>query len=172
MKDLKAIDHIKTAIAVIDKNMTVVEANNAYKQRNKLNKNVVGTKCFSAAYQFNHNCTCKSDSHCPATESFKTKKPSSTIHHFWIDEHAVVEEIQTTPIIEENGNVNYVVEEFRDITELLGLNKGIVSICSYCRKVRDKNGQWVAFETYLHKNTKANVSHGMCQECKTSLTTK
>lgn len=83
----------------------------------------------------------------------------------WVDDHAIVEEITTTPIIEENGEVNFVVEEFRDITKLLGLNKGIISICSYCRKIRDKDGQWLSIEAYLHKHTGANFSHGVCEEC-------
>lgn len=165
MNDFKLIDHIQTAVAVIDKNMTVVEANAAYRQRhNSASSNVVGEDCFNVAYDFCESCTEHSDKTCPVAESFKTKKSSSTIHHFWIKDQAVVEEITSTPVVEENGEVNYVIEEFRDITKLLGLNKGIMSICSYCRKVNDEKN-WVTFEAYLKSHTGANFSHGICEEC-------
>ena len=57
------------------------------------------------------------------------------------------------------------VEEFKDLTKLLGLKKGIINICSYCRKIRDKDGNWVSFEAYLHKHTGALFSHGICEDC-------
>ena len=172
MKNFNLINHIQTAVAVIDKNMTVVEANEAYQKRNNLNNNVIGTKCFNAAYKFNENCTHKKDGNCPVAESFKTKKSTSAIQHFWIEDHAVVEEITTTPIIEDNGDVNYVIEEFHDITKLLGLNKGIISICSYCRKIRDEDEQWLKFEAYIQKHTGAKFSHGICEECNATLSKK
>lgn len=167
MQDFKLINHMHTAVAVIDRDMTVVDANDAFKQRSSNNKNVnvIGTKCFNSAYKLNELCNSKIAGSCPVTESFKTKKPSSTVHNLWVDDHAIVEEIITTPIIEKNGEVNFVVEEFRDLSELLGLKKGILTICSYCRKIRDKDGQWLSFEAYLRKYTCANISHGICEEC-------
>ncbi len=166
MKDFRTIDLIHTAIAVIDKNMSIVDANNAFQQRSNIKtNNIIGTKCFNTAYKLNESCSIKTTGTCPVAESFKTKKPSSAIHHFWVEDHAIVEEITTTPIIEENGEVNFVIEEFRDVTKLLGLKKGIISICSYCRKIRDVNGQWLTFEAYLQKHTGANFSHGICEEC-------
>lgn len=171
MNDFQLIDHIQTAVAVIDKNMTIVEANNAFQHRHNLQSaNIVGNKCFNAAYKFDISCDEKVAESCPVAESFKTKKTSSAIHHFWIEDQAIVEEITATPVIEKNGDVNYVIEEFRDITKLLNLKKGIISICSYCRKIRSTNNQWVTFEAYLQKNTGADFSHGICEECKDSLT--
>ena len=170
MKNIRLIDHIQTAIAVIDKNMKIVEANYAYSQRSQQEiSSLIGTKCFHAAYQFNSPCTKQTSKPCPVEETFKTKKPFSQLHHFWISDHAVVEEITTTPITEENGEVNYVIEEFRDISKLLGLKKGIISICSYCRKIRDEDGKWLTFEKYIQKHTGADFSHGICEECNTSL---
>lgn len=171
MNKVAPLNHIQTAVAVIDKNMTVVEVNDSFKKRSHA-KNIVGKKCFSAAYNFNENCNKKIAGSCPVEESFKTKKRTSSIHHFWIEDHAVVEEITATPIVEENGDVNYVVEEFRDVTQLLGLNKGILGICSYCRKIRNNDGKWLSIETYLNKHTGANFSHGICDECNSDLLKK
>ena len=170
MKDFRLIDHMHTAVAVIDRDMTVVDANEAFKQRNIANKNtsnvnVIGTKCFNSAYKLSELCNSKIVGSCPVAESFKTKKASSTVHHLWVEDHAIVEEIITTPVIDKNGEVNFVVEEFRDLSQLLGLKKGIITICSYCRKIRDKDGQWLSFEAYLRKYTCANISHGICEAC-------
>ena len=170
MKGFQIIDHIQTEIIVIDADMTIVDANDAFQHRHTQEcTNVIGKKCFNAAYKFAEGCGHKKAGSCPVRRSFLTKKPSSVIHHFWIEDHAVVEELTTTPIIEKNGDVNYVIEEYRDITKLLGLKKGIIGICSYCRKIRDEDGQWITFEAYLHKHTGANFSHGICEGCHADL---
>lgn len=170
MKNFKLIDNIQTAVSVINKDMTVIEANDAFQKRNvKKNIKVIGSKCYKSAYNFSESCINRTNGFCPVAESFKTKKCSSAVHNFWINNNAVVEEVTTTPIIDENGDVTCVVEEFRDITKLLDLNKGIISICSYCRKVRNKDSQWVTFEAYIQKSTGANLSHGICEECNEAL---
>lgn len=166
MKNVQIIDQIQTAVIVIDNDFNIVEANNAFQQRNsKHDKNIVGTKCFDTAYHFNESCGSKRAGECPARKSFLSKKVERAIHHYWIEDDAVVEEITTSPIFDDKGDVIYVIEEFRDISKLLGLNKGIIGICSYCRKIRDDDGQWVTFEAYLQKYTGAYFSHGICEEC-------
>lgn len=43
--------------------------------------------------------------------------------------------------------------------------RGIVPICSSCKKVRDDAGFWQQVETYVRKHTHAEFSHGLCPEC-------
>ena len=50
-------------------------------------------------------------------------------------------------------------EEIKELSELL-------PICSYCRKLKDDDGNWYQLETYLNKNTSSLVTHGLCPECK------
>lgn len=170
MKNFQLMDKITSAIAVVDKHMNIAYSNAAYNRRNNIgNLNPVGSKCFSGAYKLNQPCSYKSTGVCPVTESFKTKKSSSTVHHFWVEDHAMVEVINTSPIIEDNGDVNYVIEEFNDMTPLLGLKKGIISTCSYCHKIHDDDDQWVTFDKYIHRHTGADFSHGVCEECSDSL---
>lgn len=52
----------------------------------------------------------------------------------------------------------------QDITELNRL-KGILSICSNCKKIRDKKGGWTEVEQFIEANTAADFSHGMCPTC-------
>lgn len=163
MNSLQLINQIQTPVVVLDKDMNIVDANDAYQQRCELD-NIIDKKCFECAYKFNEGCDAITG-FCPAKESFRTKDSSSAIHNFWVEYRAIVEEVTTTPIIENNGRVNHVIEEFRDISSLLGLNNGILTICSYCRRIRNKDGQWVVFEAYMRKQTGSLFSHGICEEC-------
>lgn len=43
--------------------------------------------------------------------------------------------------------------------------KGIVPICSFCKKIRDDNGYWEKVETYVKKHSHADFSHGICPDC-------
>ena len=52
----------------------------------------------------------------------------------------------------------------QDITELNRL-RGILSICSHCKKIRNKNGSWTNFETFIECNSAVDFSHGLCPAC-------
>jgi len=43
--------------------------------------------------------------------------------------------------------------------------QGIIPICSYCKKIRDKKGGWSQLEIYIHEHSEAQFSHGACPEC-------
>lgn len=43
--------------------------------------------------------------------------------------------------------------------------KGIIPICSHCKKIRDDSGYWNQLEAYIHKHSEASLSHGICPEC-------
>lgn len=43
--------------------------------------------------------------------------------------------------------------------------RGIVPICSLCKKIRDDKGYWNQIETYIQAHSDAEFSHGMCPEC-------
>ncbi len=47
--------------------------------------------------------------------------------------------------------------------------KGIVPICSTCKKIRDDNGYWNKLESYIQKHSEASFSHGMCPDCSDKL---
>lgn len=42
---------------------------------------------------------------------------------------------------------------------------GLLSICSWCKKIRDDHGDWNQVDVYLHQQTGVNFSHGICPEC-------
>ena len=56
----------------------------------------------------------------------------------------------------------------RDLREALASVKtlrGIIPICSYCRKIRNDEGYWNQVETYLESHSDARFSHGICPDC-------
>ena len=55
------------------------------------------------------------------------------------------------------------LEEFCKLQD----RKGLISSCSYCRKIRDSDGNWQPFEDYMMRHSTLNFSHGICQGCMT-----
>jgi hypothetical protein len=47
--------------------------------------------------------------------------------------------------------------------------KGIIPICSNCKKVRDDKGYWNQIESYIRDHSDADFSHGICPDCVTKL---
>jgi len=43
--------------------------------------------------------------------------------------------------------------------------RGILPICSFCKKVRDDEGYWEQVDVYLRKHSKVDISHGVCPVC-------
>jgi two-component system sensor histidine kinase VicK len=60
-----------------------------------------------------------------------------------------------------------VAMSFVDVTELRRREtlSGVLSICSYCKKIRDAEGSWWPVEVYVGDRTEAEFSHGVCPAC-------
>lgn len=43
--------------------------------------------------------------------------------------------------------------------------RGLIPICSSCKKIRNDQGYWTQLETYLQQHTEAEFSHGLCIDC-------
>lgn len=43
--------------------------------------------------------------------------------------------------------------------------RGILPICTYCKKVWNDAGFWEQVEVYVHNHTYADFSHGLCPQC-------
>lgn len=49
----------------------------------------------------------------------------------------------------------------REITVL----RGLLSICMFCKRIRDEQGKWERIEAYISEHSEARFSHGLCPEC-------
>lgn len=43
--------------------------------------------------------------------------------------------------------------------------RGIIPICSHCKKIRDDEGYWEQIEAYISDHSEAQFSHGICPDC-------
>jgi CheY-like chemotaxis protein len=43
--------------------------------------------------------------------------------------------------------------------------RGILPICSSCKKIRDDEGYWTQIETYIQAHSQAEFTHSLCLDC-------
>ena len=43
--------------------------------------------------------------------------------------------------------------------------RGILPLCSFCKKIRDDKGYWEQVDVYIHKHSQADISHSICPDC-------
>jgi PAS domain S-box-containing protein len=43
--------------------------------------------------------------------------------------------------------------------------RGLLPICSACKKIRDEKGDWDIIEAYVQKHSEAQFTHGICPDC-------
>jgi PAS domain S-box-containing protein len=43
--------------------------------------------------------------------------------------------------------------------------RGILPLCSFCKKIRDDKGCWQSVDVYIDKYSQADISHSICPEC-------
>ncbi len=77
----------------------------------------------------------------------------ATIIHDITERKRTEEELQM-----EKGRLQHALAEIKTL-------KGIVPICSYCKKIRDDKGYWNQLEKYIHDRSDVEFSHGVCPEC-------
>jgi K+-sensing histidine kinase KdpD len=43
--------------------------------------------------------------------------------------------------------------------------RGILPVCSYCKRIRTEADTWTEMETYIHEHSEADFSHSVCPDC-------
>jgi hypothetical protein len=43
--------------------------------------------------------------------------------------------------------------------------RGIIPICSSCKKIRDDEGYWNRLESYFSRHSQTRFTHGLCPDC-------
>ncbi|MCP4163156.1 MAG: hypothetical protein GY760_24100 [Deltaproteobacteria bacterium] len=59
--------------------------------------------------------------------------------------------------------------ELTDALSNIKTLKGLVPICSNCKKIRDDKGFWNQLEGFIENHSDAMFSHGLCPDCETEL---
>ena len=55
--------------------------------------------------------------------------------------------------------------ELREMLSRVKQLEGIISICSYCKKIRNDSDSWDQLDVYISSHSEALFSHGICPEC-------
>lgn len=63
-----------------------------------------------------------------------------------------------TRLTKTNENLQRALSEVRTL-------RGILPICSFCKKIRDDKGYWNQVDIYINEHSEADVSHSVCPEC-------
>ena len=80
--------------------------------------------------------------------------------------------VQFRDIVQSQLELIYMNEELgeknRDLSDYLSEIKtlrGFLPLCSFCKKIRDDQGNWEQVDVYIHKHSDADISHSVCPEC-------
>lgn len=57
------------------------------------------------------------------------------------------------------------IAELQDALTQIKVLRGLIPICSYCKKIRDDQGYWNQIEAYVAEHSEAEFSHSICPEC-------
>jgi PAS domain S-box-containing protein len=57
------------------------------------------------------------------------------------------------------------IQDLKDAFEKIKTLKGLLPICSSCKKIRDDKGYWNQIEEYIGTHTDAEFTHGICPDC-------
>jgi hypothetical protein len=57
------------------------------------------------------------------------------------------------------------ITDLQDSIAKVKILKGLLPICSNCKKIRDNTGSWDQIESYISEHTEAQLTHSICPEC-------
>ncbi len=57
------------------------------------------------------------------------------------------------------------IGELEDALQEIKTLRGILPLCSFCKKIRNDKGFWEQVDVYIQKHSLADISHGICPEC-------
>jgi len=68
-------------------------------------------------------------------------------------------------IVQLQQNLSDRVRELEDALKQVKQLRGLLPICSYCKKIRDDQNYWQQVESYVTKHSEAQFSHSICPDC-------
>lgn len=57
------------------------------------------------------------------------------------------------------------IKELQAATNQVRMLRGLLPICSYCKRIRNENNEWESIEVYIRDRSAAEFSHGICPGC-------
>lgn len=61
-------------------------------------------------------------------------------------------------LVTKNGELQRALREIQVL-------RGLIKICSFCKKIQNDEGNWQQIELYIRDHSEAEFTHGICLEC-------
>ena len=131
---MKVFDTIPYPSLILTTDKIIVSANRAFLERKKTDLgNVVGQTCHKVFYNTDEPC---SKAICPFSKVIAEKKWQSVLRRVeyerneevWVDR-------MFSPVLDENGNIKFIMECVRDVTRVITLEKRSIHIRQFLDKV-------------------------------------
>jgi PAS domain S-box-containing protein len=170
---------INDLVSIHDKDFRIVKVNKAFADTFGMeNGELIGKKC----YEIIHG-TEEPWPNCPHSQTLGCGK--SVTEEFLEPRRSRYLEVSTSPICNEKEEMIGTIHITKDITDRKQVEeereklihelqealaniktlRGLLPICSYCKKIRDDKGYWNQIESYIRDHSGAEFTHGMCPEC-------
>ena len=63
------------------------------------------------------------------------------------------------------GEREKLINELQEALKEIKTLRGILPLCSFCKRIRDDKGYWEQVDVYIHKYSEADISHSICPDC-------
>ncbi len=147
---------------IVNKGYELIDINDAASQlfgNHEIKLNL--TKCHELFHQ--SKIRCGAEIICPAKKTFKSSERSRVIHKHKTDMGEIVHEIIATPIFDVHGEVEYVVIEYHSCVQEF---RGLISMCSSCKRIRMEHGKWKPVAEYIQYHTAGvEINYIFCDSC-------
>jgi PAS domain S-box-containing protein len=112
----------------------------------------------------------------PFTAFYRIKSHNGTVKWVW-DQGQIVPSISgegdliegfITDITEQKKvekEREQLILDLQNASSEIKMLRGILPICSYCKKIRDDTGYWNQIEQYISDHSDADFTHGICPNC-------
>ncbi|MFZ4621708.1 MAG: response regulator [Bacteroidota bacterium] len=57
------------------------------------------------------------------------------------------------------------IMELKDLFAQVKTLRGLLPMCTRCKKIRDENGEWTVLEDFIQEHSNTDISHGLCPDC-------
>ena len=61
--------------------------------------------------------------------------------------------------------VDRVATQTRALAKEIQVLRGLLPICSFCKKIRNEDNTWEKIEWYIARHSEAEFTHGVCPDC-------
>ena len=83
----------------------------------------------------------------------------------WTDAHSIANAVIRVCVLSLLASLTTVANKHRTLRREVAMLERILPMCSFCKKIHDRDDSWQPLETYFSAHTDIALSHGLCPDC-------